>query len=100
MPTEPTISIKQEHDFPAAQYAVTLEEGNDVRTYSVSMSEDYYQHLGIENNTPEEVVDAAFRFLLDREPKDAILTEFDLTDIKSYFPDFEEVLPSYLNGAS
>jgi hypothetical protein len=44
------------------------------------------------------VVDAAFRFLLDREPKEAILARFDVSLIAQYFPEFEEELPRYLRG--
>jgi hypothetical protein len=43
------------------------------------------------------VVEAAFRFLLDREPKEAILSRFDITVISRYFPEFERELPGYLS---
>ncbi|HEY8125401.1 MAG TPA: hypothetical protein VIF88_08290 [Methylocystis sp.] len=44
----------------------------------------------------ERLVDAAFRFLLDRESKESILARFDLSVISRYFPDFEQKLPHYL----
>jgi len=31
----------------------------------------------------------SFRFLLEREPKESILREFDLSVIKRYFPDYD-----------
>ncbi len=46
--------------------------------------------------TPEALIEAAFRFLLDREPKEAILARFDLGAIPRYFPEFEGELPRYL----
>jgi hypothetical protein len=45
---------------------------------------------------PERCLEAAFRFLLDREPKESILGRFDLTVISRYFPEFERELPHYL----
>jgi hypothetical protein len=38
---------------------------------------------------PVELVQASFAFLLEREPKESILREFDLTIIGRYFPDYE-----------
>jgi hypothetical protein len=50
-------------------------------------------------HSPERCIEAAFRFLLDREPKEAILRRFDVTVISSYFPEFERELPHYLTKA-
>jgi hypothetical protein len=35
-------------------------------------------------------VEESFAFLLEREPKESIMREFDLTVIARYFPDFEQ----------
>jgi hypothetical protein len=35
--------------------------------------------------------------LLDREPKESILSHFDVTVISRYFPDFEREVPRYLS---
>ena len=45
----------------------------------------------------ERCLEAAFRFLLDREPKESILGRFDVTVISRYFPEFERELPHYLS---
>lgn len=37
----------------------------------------------------EQLVRASFDFLLQRESKESILKEFDLSVIKRYFPDFD-----------
>ena len=39
-------------------------------------------------STPEALLEAAFAFLLAREPKEAILLRFDLPVIERYFPEF------------
>ena len=36
------------------------------------------------------------RFLTDREPKEAILSAFDIRVIRRYFPDFDDAFPGYL----
>jgi len=45
---------------------------------------------------PAHCVEAAMRFLLDREPKDSILGAFDMGVIRRYFPEFDDALPDYL----
>jgi len=35
-------------------------------------------------------------FVLDREPKEAILGAFDIAVIRRYFPEFDEAFPAYL----
>ncbi|PPD00913.1 MAG: hypothetical protein CTY36_10130 [Methylocystis sp.] len=44
----------------------------------------------------QKCIDAAFRFLLDREAKESILARFDMSVIARYFPEFEQKLPHYL----
>ncbi len=43
-----------------------------------------------------EFVRAAFAFLLEREPKEAILSRFDVSVIGRYFPEFEQEIGNYL----
>jgi hypothetical protein len=45
---------------------------------------------------PSRCVEAAMRFLLDREPKESILYAFDMRVIRRYFPEFDEAFPGYL----
>jgi hypothetical protein len=45
---------------------------------------------------PSHCVEAAMRFLTDREPKEAILSAFDIRVIRRYFPDFDDAFPGYL----
>jgi hypothetical protein len=60
------------------------------------MSRDTYRRLSGGKHTPERCLEAAFRFLLDREPKESILARFDIAVISRYFPEFERELPRYL----
>jgi hypothetical protein len=45
----------------------------------------------------QRCLEAAFRFLLDREPKESILRRFNVTAISRYFPEFEREMPRYLS---
>ena len=40
----------------------------------------------------EELVRRSFEFLLEREPKESILSRFDLTVISRYFPEYERLI--------
>ena len=42
--------------------------------------------------TPEALIEASFVFLLEREPKEAILGRFELPVIERYFPEFAGVI--------
>jgi hypothetical protein len=57
-----------------------------------------YLRLTAGKQKPERFLDAAFRFLLDREPKESILRRFDAEIIGRYFPEFERELPHYLSA--
>ena len=45
---------------------------------------------------PVDLVEASFAFLLEREPKESILSAFDMWVIRRYFPEFDEAFPGYL----
>jgi len=47
---------------------------------------------------PVKGVEAAFRFLLDREPKESILPNFDITLISRYFPEFRTEITTYIDN--
>jgi hypothetical protein len=88
---------RMEGDDPLA-FAVTVRDGGGETRHHVTISREMCERLSSGEHTPERVVAAAFRFLLDREPKEAILGRFDVTVISRYFSDFERELPSYLRG--
>jgi len=44
----------------------------------------------------ETVILESFKFLLEREPNTSILSEFDITVIKRYFPEYEKEIKQRL----
>lgn len=81
----------------AANVYEVVVEGETPTTHRVHMSQDYYRELCGATVTHEYVLVQAFRFLLEREPNTSILTEFDITDISRYFPEFEAILKDRLD---
>ena len=67
------------------------------RARHVTMSREMCERLTAGKHTPERCIEAAFRFLLDREPKESILGRFDVTAISRYFPEFEREIPRYFS---
>ncbi len=76
-------------------FAITIAEGGSQTRHEVTLSDADHERLG-GTQSKEACIAAAFAFLLDREPKEAILSRFDLTVIGRYFPQFERELPRYL----
>jgi hypothetical protein len=78
------------------EFDVVVHEGQGESRHHVTMARDTCDRLTRGKHTPERCLEAAFRFLLDREPKESILSRFDVTVILRYFPEFERELPRYL----
>ena len=77
------------------EYEVTVTEGGGESRHRVSMTAQQQETI-CPGRSPEECLEAAFRFLLDREPKEAILGKFDVMVIAKYFPEFENKIGDYL----
>jgi hypothetical protein len=79
------------------EFNVVICEADGESRHHVTMARNTHERLTAGQHTPERCLEAAFRFLLDREPKEAILGRFDVTVISCYFPEFEQELPRYLS---
>jgi hypothetical protein len=79
------------------EFEVIVGEGKGETRHHVTMSQETCDELTGGEYTPERCLEAAFQFLLDREPKESILRRFDVTVISRYFPEFQRELPKYLS---
>ena len=78
------------------KFDVCIQEGHSESKHHVTLQQTTYTKLiGDHAINPENLVNAAFQFLLEREPKEAILSKFDINVIATYFPDFEERIKAY-----
>jgi len=77
------------------EWLVTVEKGTTT-THRVRVSPaDLLRFAGPDVST-EKLLEASFRFLLERESNTSILSSFHLPVIQRYFPEFEDELPRYL----
>ena len=80
----------------ATRYQVRVSESGTASTHQVTLDPKYQAKLGAEKVEPEELIRKSFEFLLEREPKESILTRFDLTVISRYFPEYEREIKKRL----
>lgn len=79
-------TVRDEKDL--IQFQVVVCEGAAKSEHVVELTESVYKDLTDGRADPEELVMKSFEFLLEREPKESILTEFDLSVISRYFPEY------------
>ena len=90
------IHVRQLSDADPMEFDVVVREGKGETSHRVSISRTMLARLTAGKQSPERCLEAVFRFLLDREAKEAILRKFDVALVPSYFPEFERELPRYL----
>lgn len=72
------------------EFSVKIGSEGDEIEYVVVLDKEYWKELTNDHCTPRELVKKSFKFLLDREPKESILKEFNFRDISKYFPKYED----------
>lgn len=76
-------------------FAVGLVSKENTHAFTVEVSVDYYQEISKERCSPEDLVKKSFLFLLDKEPPESILREFELKTIENFFPEYKEKVMEY-----
>ncbi len=76
---------------------VTVRNGSETH-HRVRVARSDLARLAPGASDPVDLVQASFAFLLEHEPKESILSEFDLTVIGRYFPDYESEIGRRLSG--
>lgn len=90
------IEVRRTGEGDPLAFEVVVREGGGETRHHVTVARATGERLTGGKHTPEALLEAAFRFLLDREPKESILGSFDVSVISRYFPEFERELPRYL----
>ena len=67
------IEVRRTGENDSLVFDVVVREGKGETRHHVTMSRQMCERLTAGKQTPERCVEAAFRFLLDREPKESIL---------------------------
>ena len=81
-----TIDVKKTSN---STFHVQVAETGSWTIHDVTVNPADYARLTGGKIEPEELVRRSFEFLLEREPKESILSHFDLSVIARYFPEFE-----------
>jgi len=81
------IKVKRKNE---QEFVVTIKERGARTEHVVTLDDEYYQYLTDGEMTREELIEMSFEFLLEREPKESILSRFNLKVINNYFPEFEK----------
>jgi hypothetical protein len=72
-------------------YRVVVTQDGSKTSHDVTVTaEDVARYAP--GSTPERLLEASFRFLLEREPASSILSRFALPVIERYFPDYPRVI--------
>lgn len=70
-------------------YRVEVRDDTGSSRHRVTLPPGKLEELG-GGATAEELLEESFRFLLEREPRSAILSRFEISTITSYFPEYPE----------
>ena len=80
----------------ALTFDVVVRDARGESRHQVTVDADDAARWAKLGANPAHGVEAAMRFLLDREPKESILGAFDTRVIRRYFPEFDAAFPAYL----
>ena len=72
-------------------YRVTVNQRRST-VHTVTVPPAQFQRLTGGQVPVEALVEASFRFLLEREPNTAILSAFEIDEIGHYFPEYEAAM--------
>jgi hypothetical protein len=70
--------------------SVTVGDDAGATHHEVGVSAADLERFGAGSHDPDVLVRASFNFLLEREPRESILRNFDLPLIGRYFPEFSD----------
>lgn len=80
----------------ATHFRVRVVESGSESKHQVTLDPQDYARLAGGIGKPEELIRKSFEFLLEREPKESILSRFDLSVISRYFPEYEREIKKRL----
>lgn len=90
------IIVEQDQKGEQLGFKVTVREGSGETHHRVTLARSDYMKWTGGKVPADRCVQEAFSFLLEREPKESILSRFDLSVISRYFPEFAKEFPKRL----
>ena len=93
--SKPSISVTP-HPGAKFTFDVIVRDATGESRHRVTIQADEARRWAEFGAEPSQGVEAVMRFLIDREPKESILSAFDTNVVRRYFPEFDDALPGYL----
>ncbi|PIT92207.1 MAG: hypothetical protein COU08_03660 [Candidatus Harrisonbacteria bacterium CG10_big_fil_rev_8_21_14_0_10_42_17] len=88
------IVTKQSEDETHYVFVVEVKDEEHSTRHTIFEDKGYCEKIG-GGITPEALVKKSFEFLLEREPQEAILRQFNLKEIKDFFPEYEREISDF-----
>jgi hypothetical protein len=76
-------------ELTSGEFRVRVIDERGESSHRVTVNPEDCKRLSGGKISPSELVKRSFEFLLEREPKESILRQFDLMVIGRYFPEYE-----------
>jgi len=80
----------------ASHFRVRVIDAGSETIHRVTLDPKDHARLAGEAVDPQELIRKSFQFLLEREPKESILSRFDLSVISRYFPEYDREIKKRL----
>ena len=93
--SEPSVSVTPDPS-GGLIFDVIVRDARGESRHLVTIQADEVRRWSRFGAEPSRCVEAAMRFLIDREPKESILSAFDMRLVRRYFPEFDDAFPGYL----
>jgi len=81
----------------ATHFRVRVVEAGGESIHEVTLDPRDYERLTGGAVEASELIRKSFQFLLEREPRESILSRFDLSVIRRYFPEYEREIRKRFN---
>jgi hypothetical protein len=95
--SEPSVSVTPDPSGGGLVFDVIVHDARGESRHRVTIQPDEAGRWAKFGAEPSHCVEAAMRFLIDREPKESILSAFDMRVVRRYFPEFDDAFPGYLS---
>jgi len=79
-----------------SKFRVIVKGNKDATEHLVTLDDKYWKELTEAHVKQEILIKKSFEFLLERESASSILSEFNLSLIEKYFPEYPQKIKEYL----
>lgn len=92
------VNIKEQKQINGGwEFLVEIVDEESKAEFKITLDKEYWEKLTNAVHIPEELIRKSVEFLLQREPKESILKEFNLREIGKYFPEYEKEIISRIH---